>query len=245
MSKSKIEWTEESWNPLTGCSKISDGCKHCYAERMAIRLHAMGSANYKNAFKLTMHHQMISRPLSWNKPRVIFVNSMSDLFHEDVPFSFIQKVFETMNQAKWHRFQILTKRAKRLHELAPHLVWTDNIWMGVTVESEKYTSRIEYLREIPAKIRFLSCEPLLSPLPNLNLFNIHWIIVGGESGPFARPIEKEWIMGIRDQCITQNIPFFFKQWGGFNKKQNGRLLDGKLWEQEPEENIVGRQYVFA
>jgi protein gp37 len=234
MAKSKIEWTDSTWNPLTGCTKISPGCKHCYAELLAKRLQAMGSKNYRNGFRLTLHPQMLDLPLHWHKPRTIFVNSMSDLFHKDVPLEYIKSVFDVMERADWHRFQILTKRAERLAELSNQLPWPSNVWMGVSVENADYAFRIDLLRKVPAKIRFLSLEPLLGPLPNLNLTHIHWVIVGGESGPEARPIEKEWVVDIRKQCAEQAVPFFFKQWGGVNKKRSGRLLNGRTWDQMPK-----------
>ncbi|NUM63523.1 MAG: phage Gp37/Gp68 family protein [Ignavibacteriaceae bacterium] len=232
-TQSRIEWTESTWNPLTGCTKISPGCKHCYAERMAKRLQAMGQPNYVNGFKLTMHKHVLEKPLEWKTPQVIFVNSMSDLFHKDVPLDFIQRVFETMKRAHWHQFQVLTKRSDRLKELSPYLEWTDNIWMGVSVENEKYIHRIDDLRNTGAKIKFLSVEPLIGPLPKINLWGINWVIVGGESGPGARPLEREWVVGVRDQCLKSKVPFFFKQWGGVQKKKTGRLLDGKTWDQMP------------
>lgn len=232
-TNSSIEWTESTWNPLTGCTKISPGCKHCYAERMAMRLKAMGKENYRNGFKLTMHENAVEKPLEWKKPQVIFVNSMSDLFHKDVPLEFIQRVFDVMKRAHWHQFQVLTKRSERLAELSPYLEWTDNIWMGVSVETEKYTFRIDDLRKTGAKIKFLSVEPLLGPIQKMNLKEISWVIVGGESGPGARPLEKEWVTSIRDQCLRTKVPFFFKQWGGVQKKKAGRLLEGKTWDQMP------------
>ena len=231
--KSTIEWTESTWNPLTGCSKVSPGCKYCYAERMAKRLKAMGSANYRNGFKLTMHPHVLDAPLRMRKPQMIFVNSMSDLFHEDVPLEFIERVFDIMVRASRHQFQILTKRAERLEKLHKKLPWPENVWMGVSVETEKYKSRMDHLRGIDARIKFLSLEPLLGPVPNVNLEGIDWVIVGGESGPGARPLEPEWITDIRDQCVRANIPFFFKQWGGVFKKKNGRLLEGRTWDQLP------------
>lgn len=231
---SDIEWTESTWNPVTGCTKISPGCKHCYAERMSERLRAMGQANYSNGFALTLQSHMLDLPLTWKKPQTIFVNSMSDLFHKDVPTTYIRKVFEVMARAHWHRFQILTKRADRLAELGRELVWTPNIWMGVSVESDGCRSRIDDLRSTRAQLKFLSLEPLLGPLRNLNLELIDWVIVGGESGPGARPIDPEWVTDIRDQCRRARVPFFFKQWGGRNKKQAGRLLEGRTWEQMPQ-----------
>lgn len=231
---SKIEWTDSTWNPITGCTKVSPGCKHCYAERMAFRLQAMGQEKYKNAFKLTLHEDEIEKPLTWSKPQVIFVNSMSDLFHKDVPVEFIQRLFNVMREASWHTFQILTKRSERLFELDSVLEWTSNIWMGVSVETQKYTYRVDHLRATHAHTKFLSLEPLLGPIENLNLEGIDWAIVGGESGPGARPMEEEWVTSLRDQCLDANVPFFFKQWGGVNKKRTGRELEGQTWDQMPD-----------
>ena len=233
MARSSIEWTESTWNPLTGCTKISPGCKHCYAERMAIRLQAMGQPNYRNGFKLTLHEQVLEAPLLWRKPQRIFVNSMSDLFHKEVPFDFIQKIFEVMRRAYWHEFQILTKRSDRLAACSPQIDWPPNAWMGVSVENENYTFRIDHLRETGAKVKFLSLEPLLGPLPNLDLRGIDWVIVGGESGPGARPMREAWVIDIRDQCEQAGIPFFFKQWGGRNKKAAGRTLDRQTYDAMP------------
>lgn len=230
---SPIEWTESTWNPVTGCTKVSLGCKNCYAERMAIRLRAMGQANYRNGFELTLHESAITLPLRWKKPHTIFVNSMSDLFHEDIPFEFIKKVFLTMRKATWHTFQILTKRSKRLVKIAKDLHWPDNVWMGVTVESADYRYRVDNLRNIPAKIRFLSMEPLLEPIKKINLTGINWVIVGGESGPYARLMNPEWVEQIQMQCAVSNVPFFFKQWGGTNKKKTGRELNGKTYSEMP------------
>jgi len=232
-SSSAIEWTESTWNPVTGCSKISAGCKNCYAERMALRLKAMGQANYTNAFRLTLHEHILGLPLTWKKPRTIFVNSMSDLFHKNVPRSFIMNVFDIMRQAHWHRFQVLTKRAARLARLAPEIKWASNVWMGVSVESKGYVGRIDHLRQTGAHIKFLSLEPLLGPLPNLDLNAIDWVIVGGESGPGARPMDPNWVKDIRNQCVRASVPFFFKQWGGVNKKKTGRCLEGKTWNEMP------------
>jgi|SRR5579863_53526 len=232
-TKSSIEWTESTWNPLTGCTKISPGCKFCYAERMSARLKAMGQRNYRNGFKLTLHKQMLDAPLLWKKPQVIFVNSMSDLFQDKVPAAFIQHVFATMRSAHWHQFQVLTKRSDRLLELSPQLDWAENIWMGVSVENENYQFRIDDLRQTGAAVKFLSLEPLLGPLPSLNLSGIDWAIVGGESGPGARPIYKEWVTSIRDQCSAAGVSFFFKQWGGVNKKKTGRELDGRKYDEMP------------
>jgi protein gp37 len=231
--KSAIEWTESTWNPVTGCSEISTGCKNCYAKRMALRLQAMGQPNYRNGFRVTCHPKMLDLPLCWKKPQMIFVNSMSDLFHELVTQEFISEIFDTMNKASRHQFQILTKRAERLAELAPSLKWTENIWIGVTVESADYKERINYLRYTSAYIKFLSLEPLLEDLGRLDLNSIDWVIAGGESGPGARPIKIDWVRNIREQCIEQNVPFFFKQWGGINKKKTGKVLDGKIWNQMP------------
>ena len=232
-TKSSIEWTESTWNPLTGCTKVSPGCKHCYAERMAMRLQAMGQPNYANGFKLTLHPQALEIPLSWKKPQMIFVNSMSDLFHKDVPVNFIQQVFDVMRRAHWHTFQVLTKRSERLLELDPQIEWPGNVWMGVSVENEDYKFRIDHLRQTHARIKFLSLEPLLGPLLNLNLRGINWAIVGGESGPGARSIQEEWVIDIRDQCLKAHVPFFFKQWGGVQKKRAGRLLQGRTWDEMP------------
>lgn len=236
--KSAIEWTESTWNPVTGCTKISQGCKHCYAERMAERLQAMGQPNYRNGFELTLQPRMLELPLRWKQPQRIFVNSMSDLFHKDVPLDYIRQVFDVMRRAHWHRFQILTKRADRLAELSSHLQWPENVWMGVSVENSKHVARIDDLRRTDAKLRFLSLEPLLGPLRGLNLQGIDWIIVGGESGPGARPVQESWILEIRDQCQEAGVAFFFKQWGGQNKKKAGRLLDGRTWDEMPEVSVA-------
>ena len=233
MANSSIEWTESTWNPITGCTKISSGCLNCYAERMAKRLKAMGQPNYRNGFKVTCHPHTLDIPLRWKKPQMVFVNSMSDLFHKDVPDDFILDIFSTMRQASQHQYQILTKRAERLAESSPQLPWRENIWMGVTVESSAYKDRIDYLRYTSAHVKFLSLEPLLDDLGKLDFTGIDWVIVGGESGPGARPIKIAWVRNIRKQCLAQNIPFFFKQWGGINKKKTGRLLDGKTWDQMP------------
>lgn len=242
---SKIEWTEASWNPTTGCTKISPGCKNCYAERLARRLKAMGNPNYKNGFEITLQEHMLQAPLKWKKPQMVFVNSMSDLFHEAIPLAFIQKVFEVIGQAPHHQFQILTKRAERLAELSDKLKWHPNIWMGVTVESKDYLNRIDDLRNVNAKIKFLSLEPLLSEIPEINLNGIDWVIVGGESGPHARIMKKQWVVSLRNQCLEQNTPFFFKQWGGTNKKKTGRLLEGQLWNQLPFFSKTAEQLALA
>jgi protein gp37 len=243
MKQSKIEWTEATWNPITGCTKVSLGCKNCYAERMAYRLQSMGSPNYKNGFKLTCHESQLYAPLKWKKGKIVFVNSMSDLFHKDVPENFIKKIFETMRMASHHQFQILTKRSERLLELNKTIKWAPNIWMGVSVENADYLYRVDHLRQTGAAIKFLSIEPLLGPLSDLNLESIDWVIVGGESGPHARPIQEEWVEAIKKQCIEKAVPFFFKQWGGVNKKKTGRTLKGEVWSQMPD--IPTRRSVFA
>lgn len=232
-TQSSIEWTESTWNPVTGCNKISPGCKHCYAERMAHRLQAMGQPNYVNGFDLTLHERSLQLPLKWKKPQTIFVNSMSDLFHKDVPVDFILRVFDVMRRANWHHYQILTKRSVRLLELDPILPWASHIWMGVSVETEDYSFRIDHLRQTTAQIKFLSLEPLLGPLQRLNLKAIDWVIVGGESGPRARSMNPLWVINIRNQCQKAGVPFFFKQWGGTRKKKTGRELEGRTWDEMP------------
>lgn len=231
---SKIEWTDATWNPVTGCSSISEGCANCYARRMAGRLRAMGVGRYRNGFQVTVHPDLLETPLHWKDPRFIFVNSMSDLFHEDVPLPFISEVFSTIRSAGRHVFQVLTKRADRLAEVAAELEWPANLWAGVTVESRGYASRIEKLRSVPSPVRFVSFEPLLGPINNIDLTSVDWAIVGGESGPHARPMKADWARSIRDLCLEQDIPFFFKQWGGPRKKARGRILDGRVWDQSPE-----------
>ncbi|MCI0685038.1 MAG: phage Gp37/Gp68 family protein [Gemmataceae bacterium] len=230
---SAIEWTETTWNPLTGCTKISPGCKHCYAERMSLRLQAMGQANYANGFRLTLQEHMLETPLTWKKPRLVFVNSMSDLFHKDVPDDYVLRVFDVMRRAHWHVFQILTKRSQRLLHMSPKIAWPDNVWMGVSVENSDYMFRIDHLRRTRAVTRFLSLEPLLGPLPDLDLSGIDWVIVGGESGPGARPMHEAWVTDTRDQCVAAGVPFFFKQWGGMFKKRHGRSLEGRTWDEMP------------
>lgn len=232
-AKSGIEWTEATWNPVTGCTKVSSGCKNCYAERMAKRLKAMGQPNYANGFEVTVHPHVLELSLRWKRPQMVFVNSMSDLFHRAVSSDFISEVFDVMNQAHWHVFQVLTKRSERLNSMGSMLSWVDNIWAGVTVENGDYVFRIDDLRDCGAGTKFLSLEPLLGPLPDLDLEGIDWVIVGGESGPGARPMNEDWVVDIRDQCLAQSIPFFFKQWGGVNKKKAGRLLQGRIWGQMP------------
>ncbi len=230
---SRIEWTEATWNPVTGCTKVSEGCRHCYAERMSRRLKAMGLEKYRDGFSVRVHRSVLAQPLRWRKPRRIFVNSMSDLFHDAVPASFIRDVFRVMNEAPQHTFQVLTKRPERAAALDAELCWTPNIWMGTSIESPRWLSRLRILRRISADTRFLSLEPLLEPLPDLSLDGIHWVIVGGESGPGARPMEPGWVREIRDQCLDDGVPFFFKQWGGVSKKRTGRVLDGRLWDEFP------------
>jgi protein gp37 len=237
-TNSHIEWTDATWNPVTGCTKISPGCKHCYAERMANRLQLMGQANYRNGFKLTLHPQMLGLPLTWRAPRRIFVNSMSDLFHKDVPLDYIMRVFDVMARADWHQFQVLTKRADRLRELSAELSWPSNVWMGVSIENADYVDRIDDLRATGAAVKFLSLEPLLGPLPKLQLRGIDWVIVGGESGPGARSMDEEWVVDIRNQCARSGVAFFFKQWGGVRKSTTGRTLEGRTYDEMPEPLLV-------
>ena len=232
-ARSAIEWTETTWNPVTGCTKVSHGCKHCYAERMARRLRVMGAPKYRNGFSVTLHPETVALPLAWKKPAVVFVNSMSDLFHRSVPVSFIEAVFDTMNSASRHTFQLLTKRPARAARLAGRLTWTPNIWLGASIESERWIGRLEFLRQTGARTKFLSLEPLLGPLPGLDLDGVDWVIVGGESGPGARPMEPDWARSIRDKCLSGGTPFFFKQWGGVFKKRTGRILDGRTWDEMP------------
>lgn len=232
-TKTDIEWTEMTWNPVTGCTKISQGCKHCYAERMTKRLTAMGSDRYRNGFAVTLQPDLLEVPLKWRQPRVVFVNSMSDLFHEEVPESYIRRVFETMVVARQHTFQILTKRAERLATLAPRLPWPANVWMGVSVEDSRVIDRVGYLQKVPAAVRFLSLEPLIGPLEGLPLKGIDWAIVGGESGPHARPMRKEWVSSILRQCRAAGVAFFFKQWGGIRKDLTGRRLNGRHYNEMP------------
>lgn len=235
MAQSSIEWTEMTWNPTTGCDKLSAGCKFCYAEVMTKRLQAMGMDKYSEGFKVIRTHvSELTKPLEWRKPKIVFVNSMSDLFHKNVPLDFIQRVFETMNKCPQHTFQVLTKRGDILEKFSPFLTWTPNIWMGVSVEDNRVIDRIDHLRNSAAHIKFLSLEPLLGPLCNLNLQDIDWVIVGGESGRKARPIKEEWVQDIRLQCEAQNVAFFFKQWGGMNKKESGRLLNNRTYDEMPE-----------
>jgi protein gp37 len=235
-TNSHIEWTEATWNPVTGCTKVSPGCAHCYAERMAKRLQAMGQRNYASGFELTLQPQMLDLPLHWKRSKRIFVNSMSDMFHVDVPVEFIQKAFDVMRRANWHQYQVLTKRSDRLLSLDSQLDWQPHIWMGVSVENARFQYRIDQLRHTRAHVKFLSLEPLLGPLPSLDLQQIDWVIVGGESGPRARPIEPSWVGDIRDQCRDAGVAFFFKQWGGVFKSRTGRELEGRTWDQMPDES---------
>jgi protein gp37 len=236
--KSAIEWTEATWNPVTGCTKISPGCDNCYAEKLALRLQAMGQPNYVNGFELAVQERMLELPLKWKTPQIIFVNSMSDLFHKDVPEEYIRRVFGVMRRASHHVFQVLTKRSQRLARLSPALDWPPNVWMGVSVESAPYQFRIDHLRETAACVKFLSLEPLLGPLPSLDLRGIDWAIVGGESGPGARAMSPEWVIDIRNQCQLAGVPFFFKQWGGTNKKKAGRLLENRTWDEMPHSLVA-------
>jgi protein gp37 len=234
MAQSSIEWTEMTWNPTTGCDKISAGCKFCYAEIMSKRLQAMGIEKYKDNFAVRTHEEALKTPYTWKKSKVVFVNSMSDLFHEDIPLDFIKKVFKVMNENPQHVFQVLTKRAERLFEIHKELKWSHNIWMGVSVENEKVKNRIDYLRKTNARVKFLSLEPLIGPLKKINLKNIDWVIVGGESGHKPRIMNPDWVINIHEQCIKNDVPFFFKQWGGKNKKATGRLLNGRTYDEMPE-----------
>lgn len=232
-ARSGIEWTEITWNPVTGCTKISPGCKHCYAERMSKRLQSMGMEKYKSGFSVSTHDFSLVEPFKWKKPRLVFVNSMSDLFHESVPPDFIEAVFNVMNRASRHTFQVLTKRPGRAVALEGRLNWTPNVWLGTSIESEDWLFRASFLRKTGARTKFLSLEPLLGPLPNLDMNGIDWVIVGGESGPGARPMAPDWVRDIRDRCVNSETPFFFKQWGGVFKKKTGRTLDGRMWDQMP------------
>lgn len=234
-TNSKIEWTDATWNPVTGCRKISAGCKNCYAERMTRRLKAMGKPKYADGFEVRVHPDYLDQPTRWKASRFVFVNSMSDLFLPDIPAEFVRRVFEVMNRCRRHTFQILTKRPEVALQLSEQLQWTPNIWMGVTVEDNSVTERCSYLQKIPAAVRFASLEPLLTSVPDVSLNSLDWVIVGGESGPGARPTKSEWVREIRDRCLTHSVPFFFKQWGGTNKKKAGRELDGRTWDQMPDE----------
>ena len=233
MAQSNIEWTEMTWNPTTGCDKVSVGCKFCYAEIMSRRLQAMGVEKYKDNFEVRIHEDALNIPYTWKNSKVVFVNSMSDLFHKDIPLEFIQKVFRVMNENPQHIFQVLTKRAERLSELHNELKWTHNIWMGVSVENDKVRDRIDFLRKTNARVKFLSLEPLIGPLRHLNMSGIDWIIVGGESGHNPRPMKPEWVLDIQEQCKNNDVAFFFKQWGGKNKKAAGRILNGRTYDEMP------------
>ena len=239
-NSSHIEWTDATWNPVTGCSKISPGCKFCYAERLAIRLRAMGQSNYRDGFKLTLQPHMLEIPLHWRKPRRVFVNSMSDLFHEKVPTEYIHQVFDVMRRADWHQYQVLTKRSERLLEVDPTLKWQPQFWMGVSVENEDHLFRADHLRRTKAHVKFLSIEPLLGPLRRLSLRGIDWVIVGGESGPGSRALNSEWVREVRDRCLRERVPFFFKQWGGVFKSKTGRVLDGRTWDEMPDHQCKPR-----
>ena len=234
---SHIEWTEATWNPVTGCTKLSEGCRHCYAERMTRRLQAMGNLNYRDGFDVVRcHEHMLSVPSGWTKPRKIFVNSMSDLFHRDVPEEFIRRVFATMEETPRHVYQVLTKRSERMAKM--DLRWPEHVWAGVTIEHDRYRSRLDDLKSTRAAVRFLSLEPLLGPLEGLDLHGIDWVIVGGESGPGARPLDESWALSLRDQCLEQGVPFFFKQWGGVNRVKTGRVLDGRVWSELPRAMVA-------
>lgn len=246
--RTSIEWTETTWNPTTGCDRTSPGCDHCYAQTLAKRLKAMGSPRYQldgdertsgPGFRLTLHPDLLDQPRRWRQPRTVFVNSMSDLFHKDVPISFIRDVFDTISDTPQHQYQILTKRSKRLAAVADKLEWPANLWMGVSVENERYRFRVDHLREVPSAVRFLSCEPLLGPIPELHLDRIDWVIAGGESGPRARPMMLPWVSDLRDQCTTAGVAFFFKQWGGRTPKAGGRELDGRTWDDMPRRASAG------
>lgn len=245
--RSTIEWTEATWNPTTGCNRVSVGCDNCYALALAKRLKAMGQPKYQRdgdpatsgpGFGLTIHEAALSIPLRWRRPRRVFVNSMSDLFHEEVPEEFIGQVIETMRATPQHTYQLLTKRSQRLARIAEQFDWPPNVWLGVTIESDRYTFRARHLRKVPAAVRFLSVEPMLGPVPSLDLTDIHWVIAGGESGSRARPVDVEWLRELRDQCVETGVPFFFKQWGGRTPKAGGRLLDGREWNEYPAGSAV-------
>lgn len=233
MNATKIEWTEKTWNPLTGCEKVSQGCKYCYAATLAVRLQAMGNPRYRNGFNLTLHEDKIDEPKSWREPQLVFVNSMSDLFQEEVPLEFIQRVFATMVACPQHTFQVLTKRSARLREVAHQLPWPGNVWMGTSIENELVIQRVHDLLATPAKIKWVSAEPLLGPLPNLPVDQLDWLVVGGESGRRARPMDTDWVRDLRDRCNGAGTPFFFKQIGGPRKWEAGRTLDGRTWDEFP------------
>jgi protein gp37 len=236
-TNSHIEWTQMTWNPVTGCTKVSQGCKNCYAERMAKRLQAMRMERYRNGFAVTLHEDMLGLPRRWKQPRTVFVNSMSDLFHDDVPEEFIHRVFDVMQECSHHTFQVLTKRSERLRKMAGKMSWPGNVWMGVSVEDDTVVHRIHDLATTPAAIRFLSLEPLIGPLDRLPLHGVHWVIVGGESGPRARPMQPEWVDSIHEQCRRAGVKFFFKQWGGTRKDLTGRMLHGKTYDDMPDRTL--------
>ncbi|MBE3599797.1 MAG: phage Gp37/Gp68 family protein [Limnochordaceae bacterium] len=238
-AQTRIEWTQATWNPVTGCSKVSPGCKNCYAARFAERLQKAGHPRYQNGFTVTLHWDLLDLPLQWKRPRLIFVNSMSDLFHERVPETFIRSVFSVICRASHHTFQVLTKRAERLAALGPSLPWPENVWVGVSIENQSYVWRADLLRTIPAAVRFLSIEPLLGPITDLDLTGIGWVIVGGESGPGARPVHVQWVRDLRDLCERNGVPFFFKQWGGVRRTRAGRVLDGREWTEMPATATMG------
>jgi len=244
-AKSSIEWTDSTWNPVTGCNKVSAGCTHCYAERLAKRLRAMGNPRYRKGFDLALHWDLLDLPLSWKIPRMVFVASMSDMFHPDVPDAFIQRAFTTMQSAHWHIFQVLTKRPERMAKMSSRLIWPENVWAGTSVENEDCIHRVTWLTETPAAVRFLSLEPLLGGIPTLPLAGIDWVIAGGESGPHARPMNAEWVRLVRDQCIDNKVCFFFKQWGGRNKKAAGRVLDGQIWDEMPSRERITPESLVA
>jgi protein gp37 len=231
--RSAIEWTEATWNPVTGCSKVSPGCAHCYAETFAERWRGVPGHPYEQGFDLKLWPGRLDVPLAWRRPRMIFVNSMSDLFHEDIPDEYVGRVFDVMARADWHTFQVLTKREDRLAALAPDLRWPPNVWLGVTIENRRFVRRADRLRETDAKVKFISAEPLLGPLEGLDLANIDWLIAGGESGPKHRRIDPAWVRDLRDRCTAEGVAFFFKQWGGRRPKSGGRLLDGRSWDEFP------------
>lgn len=240
-----IEWTHATWNPVSGCTKVSEGCKHCYAERFAERFRGVEGHPYEQGFDVKLWPDRLDLPFSWKKPRLIFVNSMSDLYHESVPAEFVRGVFSTMNEADRHVFQILTKRPGRMKELSTEVTWTDNIWAGISIENMDVAHRVDELREVPASVRFLSCEPLLGSLEGLSLEGIDWVIVGGESGPDAREMKKEWVIEIKEKCQRESVPFFFKQWGGTTTKKGGRELEGRLWEEFPDVDHEGVKRAYA
>lgn len=231
--RSRIEWTEATWNPVTGCNQISPGCAHCYAKTFAERWRGVPGHPYEQGFDLRLWPGRLDQPRAWKRPRTIFVNSMSDLFHEDIPFDFIERVFEVMVDCEQHTFQVLTKRHERLAELASDLPWPPNVWMGVSIENQRFVHRADFLRLVPSAVRFVSAEPLLGPLESLDLTGIHWLIAGGESGPRHRRIDPEWVLDLRNRCVNAEVAFFFKQWGGARPKSNGRLLEGRTWDELP------------